>query len=126
MIRFAAVALSLLVLTGCPEDAPPTPTPTPTLALEECIDPNEADVLQYLPIEDCVASLVGCDAGGEYFEDACGCGCLIEDPIDDCIDPDEADVLQYQPIEDCIAGLVGCDAGGEYFEDACGCGCLLE
>lgn len=72
MARFVSL-LSLLLLLGCPEEAPPVDVPTP-----ECVDPDEADVLMYMPIEQCAAALVGCDAGGEYFEDACGCGCLLE------------------------------------------------
>lgn len=125
MTRLFAL-LPLFTLLACdPSTQGPSPQPDDT-GLEECIDPATENVLQYLPLDECIAALVGCDTGGIYFEDSCGCGCILEDEDEDCIDPATDNVLQYQPLDECTAALINCDTGSTYFEDSCGCGCLVE
>jgi len=73
---------------------------------------------------------IPCDAGQEYFQNECGCGCIDAEPV--CPDPSDPTV-HYLETDPALCGLtdcggatdcIPCDVGQDYFENECGCGCI--
>jgi len=80
------------------------------------------------PDTDCIP----CADHQEYFDDACGCGCIDVAPATVC--PSESDpavhYISTDPAqcEDMDCGIdvdcIPCEGDQEYFDNECGCGCI--
>lgn len=107
---------------GCIADQAPT-----------CPDPADPSV-HYVADSDenpdvCLLIDFACDADQTPFDDACGCGCIDDDPME-CPDPDDPAVHYIGDSHEnpALCGVItfGCEEDQTLFTDECGCGCIDE
>lgn len=108
-----------------PDPAPSEPAPVDP---DECVDLEGYPRDSYVAFGDeCHEIDYACVDGYVPFDNACGCGCVLEvDAGPHMCLADTPDVIRYGDVEECTRIDYACEEGWYAFSDDCGCGCRLE